>query len=78
MGRLLDGPAAAGRGNEETGLQADLRQVTTMMTWTDPVTSLPTPINLFLALEVGIGHSQASGQPLSLLWVQIDGCSETQ
>jgi len=52
--------------------------VTTMMTWTDPVTSLPTPINLFLALEVGIGHSQASGQPLSLLWVQIDGCSETQ
>jgi hypothetical protein len=50
----------------------------TTKNWTVPVASLPTPSNSFLAIEVAIGDSQASRQPLSLFWVQIDGCSEMQ
>jgi GGDEF domain-containing protein len=45
------------------------------MAWTDPVTSSPTSGKFLLALEVAVGHAQAAGQSLSLLWIQIDGCS---
>jgi hypothetical protein len=76
MGRSRDEGADLAHGVECQGDKRD--SVARPLLAAPSAPGVPTATNFFLALEVAIGHSQASGQPLSLLWVQIDGCSETQ